>query len=150
MNTLKIQWIIISLLIIATGTLYYNFFSLKTEMAALTEKVKTAHPDPKEKHLGDYREKAVAKSLKKKNSEIQKCYNNFLKTNPKKTDGSVDLDWQIDKDGKVLVPEIVGSDLANTGLNDCIRSVIASIKFPPPPSGNITYIDYKYHFKKPE
>ncbi|HMZ58007.1 MAG TPA: hypothetical protein PL048_04490, partial [Leptospiraceae bacterium] len=112
MNSIKIQWIIISILIIATGGLYFNFYTLKNEMTALSDKVNAAHPDPKEKHLDQYREKAVAKSLKKKNSEIQKCYNNFLKTNPKKTDGSVDLDWQIDKDGKVLVPEIVGSDLA--------------------------------------
>ena len=101
-------------------------------------------------HRDPYKEIAVSNTLTKKVSDVQNCYNTFLVSNQKKTDGFVEVDWQISPEGKTLKPEVVRTDLENKELGVCITNVLANIVFPPPPSGIITYMTYKYNFKKTE
>jgi|GEM_PF-1498961 len=106
--------------------------------------------DNKGKPKDPYKEIAVNNALRKKAREIQECYNQFLKTNPPKTDGFVEIDWNILEDGKVKKAELISSDLSADSLNQCVIQIVASIEFPPPPTGLQTYMTYKYNFKKVE
>jgi hypothetical protein len=104
----------------------------------------------KGKQKDPYKDVAVNNTLRKKAGEIQGCYNEFLKTNPKKTDGFVEIDWSIKENGNVKRSELISSDLNADSLNQCILKIIQTIEFPPPPTGMQTYMTYKYNFKKTE
>lgn len=106
--------------------------------------------DGKGQKSDPYKEVAVNNALRKKVREIQECYNSFVKANPQKTDGFVEIDWIILPDGKVKKAELISSDLNSEALNSCILGIVRSIEFVPPPTGSETYITYKYHFKKVE
>ncbi|MCP5500644.1 MAG: AgmX/PglI C-terminal domain-containing protein [Leptospiraceae bacterium] len=102
----------------------------------------------KGKDKDPYKEIAVNNSLRKKVRVVQDCYNRFIATNPKQTDGFVEIDWIINENGVVKRAELISSDLNDNTLNTCILEIIKNIKFPPPPTGAETYMTYKYYFKK--
>jgi Tfp pilus assembly protein PilO len=147
--------IIILLIVSLVATMGSFFYNTKKQQEVqqqllrnLEYKAASAGGDNKGKPKDPYKEVAVNNALRKKAGEIQKCYNEFLKTNPPKTDGFVEIDWNILEDGKVKKAELVSSNLDTDSLTQCILKIIASIEFPPPPTGLQTYTTYKYNFKK--
>lgn len=129
---------------------YYNMEKQK-EMYLKTMKnlqYNMSKGNGKSKNKDPYKEVAVNNSLRKKARHIQKCYNTFVATKPRKTDGFVEIDWIILTDGGVKKAELIASDLGNESLSLCILNTIKSIEFPPPPTASETYMTYKYNFKK--
>jgi hypothetical protein len=149
--------IIILLIVALAATMGFFFYNTKKQQEVqqqllrnLEYKAANASGDNKGKPKDPYKEVAVNNALRKKARNIQECYNEFLKTNPPKTNGFVEIDWNILDDGKVKKAELVSSDLGTDSLNQCILKIIAAIEFPLPPTGLQTYMTYKYNFKKTE
>ncbi|MBL0264779.1 MAG: AgmX/PglI C-terminal domain-containing protein [Leptospiraceae bacterium] len=144
--------IVLTALLVAMGGLFvYNMKKQQEIQQQLLRNMEynaaNVGGDNKGKPKDPYKEIAVNNALRKKARDIQECYNGFLKTNPPKTDGFVEIDWNILEDGRVKKAELVNSDLMNDSLNQCILKIIGAIEFPPPPTGQQTYMTYKYNFK---
>lgn len=151
----KKNTIIVLLIVALVVTMSFLFYNTKKQQEVQQQLLRNLEysaansgGDNKGKPKDPYKEVAVNNALRKKAGDIQKCYNEFLKTNPLKSDGFVEIDWNILEDGKVKKAELVSSNLNADSLSECILKIISSIEFPPPPTGLQTYTTYKYNFKK--
>ena len=97
-----------------------------------------------------YHAREVRNTITKRQNMLQTCYLNFLKTKPKKTDGTSHLDWMIQSKGDVKNVEVISSELDNKPFLQCLTRAIATWKFPPPPTEKPTYVDHEFRFKKTE
>ncbi len=156
-NMDKKNSVIILLIVALVITMGFFFYNTKKQQEVqqqllrnLEYSIANTGGDNKGKPKDPYKEVAVNNALRKKARDIQECYNAFLKTNPAKTEGFVEIDWNILEDGRVRKAELVSSDVGADSLNQCILKIIAAIEFPPTPTGLQTYMTYKYLFKKTE
>jgi hypothetical protein len=115
----------------------YGYYKSGEDRKAMLQTIRTLQYENTNKDAkggkDPYKEKAVNNSLTKRTSEIQACYKQFLQANPQKTDGFVEVDWQISPEGKTLKPEVIQTDLESKELGSCITKVLSAIEFPPPP-----------------
>lgn len=79
-------------------------------------------------------------------SQIRYCYNRGLRNNPG-LNGKVTSDFTIAADGSVRISRIMASTLGTTEVEDCIKSRIASWKFPQPRGGGDVVVKYPFLFK---
>ena len=93
---------ILALVLVIVAMLAFIVYNTKKQQEVQQQLLRTmeynsANPggDNKGKPKDPYKEIAVNNSLRKKARDIQECYNDFLKTNPKLTDGFVEIDWNI-------------------------------------------------------
>lgn len=98
--------------------------------------------------LDPYRDKAVKNTVRKQANAIQQLWLAHLKQQAAVTEGSVEVDWQIDADGSVVDIGVVHSDFADSTLNRGVVKVIQATRFPPPPGKERIYIAHKFKFKK--
>ena len=146
--------IIVILLAALVGSVVY--FSSK--MDALNEKVNMAlnQPPPAAPPSGGrdgrdpYLTGAVKNTIRKRAGDIQKIYLEYLEGNPEKSDGKIEIDWQIEPSGSVLAGEVIFSEFGNKEFEQKIIKAIAKWKFPPPPSGRNQYVAHKFFLKKEE
>ena len=140
------------LLVVLSGYLVYNARQQqdlqKQLLRTMEYNAANVGGDGKSRSKDPYKEIAVRNTLRKKERSIQQCYNQYLKTTPKKTDGFVEIDWIIQEDGTVKKTELISSDLHAPSLSQCIVNIIAAMEFPQPPLGGPFYMTYKYNFKK--
>ncbi|MCP5500605.1 MAG: AgmX/PglI C-terminal domain-containing protein [Leptospiraceae bacterium] len=83
------------------------------------------------KTIDPYLQNQVKNRIIKGYDELQDCYKEYLKQNPKITDGEVKMDWQIDTDGKVIKPAVILSPLEKS-FHSCLGQKISGWTFPPP------------------
>lgn len=101
--------------------------------------------------LSAYHKREVNYTIKKHSRKIQDCYNEFLDSKPKITEGKIHFDWQIQPEGNVETPEVITSDFQSKEFENCIQAEISSWKFPPPPTSNRnTYAEFTFAFRKQE
>jgi TonB family protein len=101
------------------------------------------------REVDPYTAKAVKNTIRKRAGKLQELYVAYLARNPEeKSDGKVEIDWQIDRDGNTISPEIIFSEFGNAELEKGMLKAISGWKFPPPPSGRTRYISHKFTFKK--
>lgn len=79
-------------------------------------------------------------------SQIRFCYNRGLRNNPSMS-GKVTSNFTISGDGGVKTSRIMGSTLAAGEVEDCIKTKIASWKFPLPRGGGEVVVSYPFLFK---
>lgn len=140
----------LSLLLIVIGA--FSFY-LKKQQDMFQEtlrimEAKAGNSNGKKGNQDPYKDGPVANTLKKIAPTIQGCYNKYLESNPKKTDGSVELDWTILPDGKVKQAELISTNLEKEKILPCILATINALQFPSPPIQREVYTTYTYHFKK--
>ena len=98
-----------------------------------------------------YLSKAIKNTLVKQAGFIQPCYLNLLKSLPEiNGSGKVLMDWQIDDDGKVFGAGVVRDSFGDPAFQQCLTTAISKIVFPRPPSGDRTYLEHHFLFKKKE
>ncbi len=95
-----------------------------------------------------YERNAVKNTITKNAMDVQVCYKDLLSRNPKSSDGTVKIDWQILQDGKVSTVEVVQSQFNDLSLEKCLISKIEKWTFPPPPTERPFYIAHLFRFKK--
>jgi hypothetical protein len=77
--------------------------------------------------------------------DINRCYRDYLKSEPKTKEGTLKVDWQIETNGSVITPEIVTGTIRDLNLERCITESISKWKFPEPE--NKKYISHDFKFK---
>lgn len=80
--------------------------------------------------------------------ELQTCYQNFLRTEPKVDEGTVEVHWLLDKRGKISTMQMVHSDLENDAFTKCLLERIKKMTFRPPPQAKPTLVAHKFKFHK--
>jgi hypothetical protein len=80
-------------------------------------------------------------------SQIRYCYNKALRTNPNLS-GKVTSSFVIGGDGAVKASRVPASTLASPEVEDCIKSRIASWKFPQPRGGGEVAVNYPFLLKQ--
>jgi hypothetical protein len=97
--------------------------------------------------VDDYKKNQVKNTLSKKNPDYQKCYLEFLKTNPEKREGGIHIDWKISSEGKIKNLEIIFSDFQDDKFKDCMIKIIEKISFPEPHEAmGMVYIEHLFNF----
>ncbi|WP_244594344.1 AgmX/PglI C-terminal domain-containing protein [Leptospira ryugenii] len=116
-----------------------------------TESGKSKSESVDKQILSDYNKREVNNTIKKHSRKIQHCYNEFLDTKPKITEGKIHVDWQIQPEGFVETPEIITSNFQSADFENCIKREISSWKFPPTPNRDRnTYAEFTFVFRKQE
>ncbi len=95
----------------------------------------------------NYRNEIVRSILAEKNQAIEECYESFLKTEPEKTRGAIRVSWIINKDGNVTDLKLLGSDLKNENLENCVFHQVKSAAFSPPPLQEDVQVAHKFKFQ---
>ena len=99
---------------------FIRFLSLEKQNRVIMQKLLTSSTDKSGKRIDPYIQKQVKNTVKKYSSQILECYREFLGEKPvkqsdkkdtSKYSGKVKMDWHIDKDGGVISPEIIISEL---------------------------------------
>lgn len=94
-----------------------------------------------------YKDIAIKNSLKKRETEIQKCYKDLLLRKPTVNDSFLELDWTVQENGATSGVEVIQTNMNDEFFLDCVVNILNKIKFPPPPRGMPEYVYHKYLFK---
>lgn len=90
----------------------------------------------------------LKEALMPRQSEIEDCYESFLRGHPPVAEGAVSVKWLVNPQGAVLSTEITQSELNNEKLQLCLMEKLQGIHFAPPPGQRETWIGYKFHFRR--
>jgi len=141
--------ILVAALLASWGWFYSAQKSTDAKLELLMAKMNTAPAGSGGKAPVDpYKDEAVKNTLRKHAAEIQKLWVDYLKKNSGKTEGSIEVDWQIEPDGEVAEAGIIHSEFDDKALNDGVVKVLKGIQYPPPPGGVRTYVSHKFILKK--
>jgi len=102
------------------------------------------------KAISPYHEYQVKNTVMKKRAAIIGCYDTFLDTKPKRTNGVIKVDFEIDGDGDIIGSDIVTSPFQNKKLHTCITGAIKEWQFPEPNIQAPVYVEHSFTFKKRE
>jgi pSer/pThr/pTyr-binding forkhead associated (FHA) protein len=91
---------------------------------------------------GTIDKEAIRRVIRQNKHELQSCYERALNTLEKgrKLEGKVILAWEIIEKGQARNVKIKSSTLNNRGVEECIRSRLASWIFPEPPTGLVAEV----------
>ncbi|MES0489539.1 MAG: AgmX/PglI C-terminal domain-containing protein [Leptospirales bacterium] len=100
------------------------------------------------KMVSPYHDKQVKNTILKNRSDMITCYNAYIETDPKITDGPLKVDFEIDDDGDVINAEkIIGPFVDETFLT-CVIDSVHKWKFPEPNIATPVYVEHTFTFKK--
>jgi TonB family protein len=122
---------------------------MDAQLAMLAAKAGNKGGGASGKAAGDpYKDEAVKNTIRKQAPDIQKLWLSHLAQQPTLTEGTVEVDWQIDANGEVRQAALVHSDFADAALGQGVLKVLQATRFPPPPGGVPTYMAHTFKFKK--
>lgn len=81
-------------------------------------------------------------------SDLEFCYESFLKTKPVPSEGAVTVHWLVNSDGVVLSTELGKNELTDASFTDCLLEKLKNMSFPAPPEGRQMILSYKFHFRR--
>ena len=99
-----------------------------------------------QKKQDPYLQNQVKNRIVKGYAELKSCYQAFLKTEPKITDGEIKIDWQVKTSGSVIKPEVVFSPFKSDSFQKCMTGKINEWEFPAPAVQK--YVVHKFKFNK--
>jgi outer membrane biosynthesis protein TonB len=136
-------------LMFSWGWFYFAQKRTDEQVAMLMSKVSAAPGQRGAHSVGDpYRDEAVKNTLRKHTAEIQKLWIAYLAKRPARTEGAIEVDWQIDPDGGVAEVGIIHSDFEDKDLSEGVAKVLKDIRYPPPPTGVRSYVSHKFNLKR--
>lgn len=131
-------------LVIATlGLLSHVLMSLRKGPTPVEKTIVKKVEDPEPQPHG-----LIKEALMPKQSELEDCYENFLRTKPEVSEGSITINWLIDAQGSVLSTELAKSEIENASLTECVLEKLKGLSFAPPPEHRQTVLAYKLRFKR--
>ena len=95
-----------------------------------------------------YRQGAIANTIRKNAGDIQQCYNEFIARTDGPTDGEIQMDWRIQGAGESESAERVKSAFGDDVLFACMSGRINAWDFPPPPFERPFYVSHTFSFRK--
>lgn len=93
-----------------------------------------------------YHDHQVKNTILKNRNGLAECYNTYIKSKPKITDGTLKVDFQLNSDGEVITAEKVRSNFRDTTLIDCTLAEIKTWTFPSPNIPAPVYVDHTFTF----
>lgn len=143
--------IIIILLIFSIGLSIYTLVKIQkaeTRNMQILQQGLMNRRDRSGKVVDPYIKDQVKNTITKKSGELLDCYRVYLdRTNAKeKKEGKVTMDWQVDIDGTVISPEIVGSAIPDDAFAQCLVEKIKKWNFPSPPFNQKKYVEHTFNF----
>lgn len=95
---------------------------------------------------GTLPKEAIAKVVKTNNKQIRYCYEKALAEGLEK-DGKVVVKFTVGPGGDVVSALVNRSTVENAALESCMLKRIRTWKFPEPPGGGITIVNYPFTFR---
>lgn len=99
----------------------------------------------REPMIGTLDPRLVQETIDRYRFELQLCYELALRRN-QEAKGSMEWQWHLDTQGQVYDIELVQSSISDSKMIDCVKSKIASWKWPRPQKGSIQ-ISFPFHFR---
>lgn len=89
----------------------------------------------------------VSSTMKKYVGRVRQCYERELKSNPDLA-GKVTVSFEISTAGTVSGVDIAGNTTGNAELGECIKNVVARIRFNPAPAADVSVGGYPFILAK--
>ncbi len=80
-------------------------------------------------------------------TEMETCYDDYLKREPKRMNGSIAVKWAINEEGRVQSPTIADTQIEDMELMDCVLEQVSMMSFDPKKFESNTQFSYRFHFK---
>lgn len=112
------------------------------------------HTKPSPKTVAQKAERAkiraqveVPNPLARENSEIQKCYEAFLQSDPKVAEGEMLVHWLVDDQGRIAKIDLIKSELPSDEFSSCVVDKVKSMTFKPSarPEGTMVAHTFRFH-----
>jgi TonB family protein len=94
---------------------------------------------------GSLRKEEIENAIRANVNEIKNCYEAFLQQD-RLLKGKVIVEFVISDQGEVRTSRIVGSELNNRGVENCIMGEVTRWKFPLPRGGGTVIVKYPFLF----
>ncbi|MBC6415898.1 MAG: AgmX/PglI C-terminal domain-containing protein [Bdellovibrionales bacterium] len=94
---------------------------------------------------GEIDRDAIVRVLKKNHYRFDRCYQSSLNLQSS-LQGKMLMRWKITSRGKGSSASVVKSDIDSNPLKNCMVSVLESLIFPKPPSGQIPEVTFPFNF----
>jgi TonB family protein len=133
------------LLALAAAAGYFWGQSRASPAAVLPQTV--AHTQAGQKPVDPYVAGPLKNTLRKNALALQELWLQYLKEASAKPQGSMELDWTLDAQGKPSGVGLVHSDFANPAFEAGVLRVVAHMQFPPP-GQELRYVSHRFVFKK--
>lgn len=89
----------------------------------------------------------LKEAILKQRTQIESCYDDYLRREPAMMNGSIAVTWFLDKQGKVIEPEIVDTDLKDVDLEECVLQEVVRMTFDPAEFSTDVKFSYRFKFK---
>lgn len=80
-------------------------------------------------------------------TEMESCYDDYLRREPKATNGSIAVRWFITEEGGVESPTIAESEMSDDILKNCVLENVSKMVFDPKKFADHTQFSYRFNFK---
>lgn len=80
-------------------------------------------------------------------TEMETCYDEYLRREPTKANGSIAVKWAINSIGGVESPTIADSEIEDMELMDCVLEQVSQMSFDPEKFEENMQFSYRFHFK---
>ncbi len=90
---------------------------------------------------------SVQRTMKRYTGRVKQCYERELKGNPDLA-GKVTVSFDIDTSGNVSGVQVAANTTGNDSLGECIKKVVARIRFVPPPEDDMEVAGYPFILAK--
>lgn len=78
--------------------------------------------------------------------KLEACYLSFLKTQPQHDEGSVVVNWEVNKKGEVSSTKLVQNDLKDEKFTKCVLENLKKAQFPQ--GAAAMTVPHRYNFKR--
>jgi TonB family protein len=86
---------------------------------------------------GEIDKKGVARTIRRRSSAFQACYETALKTNSKLR-GKIVVEFTIDGSGRVADASVIKDGVGSPQVSKCVIGVLRRLRFPKPDDGDVT------------
>ncbi|MDQ6966462.1 MAG: AgmX/PglI C-terminal domain-containing protein [Mariprofundaceae bacterium] len=141
-------------IVLGGGFLYRQMVHLEMQLQAMPAQMaaqqrSVPHSSNGKRQEDPYIAGPVKNTILKHYGDVAKLYARYLKSDPKKIDGIVKVDWRIDREGHVISPGVIYSELdGGSIMEQGIVDLIAAWNFPPPMTGMPAYVAHSFNLRK--
>jgi hypothetical protein len=88
----------------------------------------------------------IRKAIRENLKSFQLCYDALL-IRDSKAKGKVVIEWNVGESGKVSAAKVKSTEFSDAAFNDCMKTGVEKIEFPPAPKGELYVVSFPFAFK---
>lgn len=89
----------------------------------------------------------LKEAILRQREKIEVCYDDYLRREPKNSNGSLAVKWTVSSAGKVQEAEVTDNNIKDVDLEECVLHEVAQMTFDPDKFAENTQFSYRFHFK---